>query len=762
MAKTSTLFGAPRVFSEQMPAVGGGGSIPTIQFSTGNARALQDFSRSLFSLSSQFEDQLDQQAEAEAAKEGALAGLAGDVEERSYQTLRGRAYNKAMLETFVTSIDTQSMIKLTQLQQQHWGDPVALEKASNEYIAGVAQEVDRIAPGSGAAYRQRQTARLLSSVEQERDTRYKLTQDEANARLIQHEALMMQNLKRTAGDLFSDNPARSAAASSAMFQSVNEYLATYDAVDPVTGKPLFTKADKEKARLYIKDEVLTKATVGWFEQQPDPVAAYMKLQDPDFSFNVKLPGERLGRVVHENQGKTRNLPVSKEVEQKLSVVAGSMGDGVTVHITSGGQPSRADIARGHVAGRRTGSNRHDHGNAADIQLSVNGRRVTPQQDPELYKQFAENAAAAGFTGIGHYSWGLHVGGGSVAAWGPDTTSNTLDPDFGRAIARGRARAGQGMLSPVEHKTSLREALSDRAFASLDSELRQRINFANAQADRAQRAEDEAFKAEQDAASVEVTARIYSAGQIDPETGDPVLPVTAMDILDMQRERLLTPEQARAFIKALETERPEKSDRQTYLTLLTRIEEGEDVADDVIAYGNAGQLSTEDVKMLLDRSRQRIESVGRLSPSALRARERLQGLLEPNPMMGGIDFEDRKLRQTEALAEFDRRALAASETGESLDDVAREIGDRAKTQTFAISLDALDKLVLPRFSISAQGPSARWIDIGATAKSLMDARAQGKITEREYQEQAENLKQWHAIQEEVLKAEPASRAKGKGK
>jgi hypothetical protein len=101
---------------------------------------------------------------------------------------------------------------------------------------------------------------------------------------------------------------------------------------------------------------------------------------------------------------------------------------------------------GTPGGRRTGSTRHDidkttrEGATADLVLIKNGRPVLPDDDHALYEKLLENAAAAGFPGIGHYSWGVHIGSGSVAAWGPTKSSASLDPQFAAAIAKGRARS----------------------------------------------------------------------------------------------------------------------------------------------------------------------------------------------------------------------------------------------------------------------------------------------------------------------------------
>lgn len=137
------------------------------------------------------------------------------------------------------------------------------------------------------------------------------------------------------------------------------------------------------------------------------------------------------------EGKVRDLPVSDEYMGKLQGVLEPLGSGIGAVITSGGQ---------HALGTstdRTGSTRHDvdhtgHANTSDLVLTRNGQQVTPEQDPELYAQFLYHAAGE-FSGVGHYGWGVHVGSGAEASWGPDTTSATLDPYFKSAIDRGRDR-----------------------------------------------------------------------------------------------------------------------------------------------------------------------------------------------------------------------------------------------------------------------------------------------------------------------------------
>ncbi|MES2667460.1 MAG: hypothetical protein V4712_15280 [Pseudomonadota bacterium] len=141
-------------------------------------------------------------------------------------------------------------------------------------------------------------------------------------------------------------------------------------------------------------------------------------------------------VDYDLAGKTRDKPVSDSFLADLQSAVAPLGDDIGVKIVSGGQD-----AIGTPGGKRKGSERHDvdhtgHAHTADVVLTRNGVDVLPGDDPELYARFLYRAAGV-YPGVGHYDWGVHVGGGSQAAWGPDTTSATLDPLFGEAIGAGR-------------------------------------------------------------------------------------------------------------------------------------------------------------------------------------------------------------------------------------------------------------------------------------------------------------------------------------
>lgn len=129
---------------------------------------------------------------------------------------------------------------------------------------------------------------------------------------------------------------------------------------------------------------------------------------------ANVPGK--SNIVYANSG-TRNRPVSDNLAGLYRQAADAAGID-SVRVVSGGQPAAGE------GGARTGSTRHDHGNAGDIQLIKDGRALdmTNPADMPAIKAFIAKASQLGATGIGagtSYmgSKTFHVGYGSRAIWG---------------------------------------------------------------------------------------------------------------------------------------------------------------------------------------------------------------------------------------------------------------------------------------------------------------------------------------------------------
>lgn len=169
------------------------------------------------------------------------------------------------------------------------------------------------------------------------------------------------------------------------------------------------------------------------------------------------PNGEYGRIFEEQaNAPIRKGEITDELHAQLQYAARK--NGVDVHIFSGGQPSKEEVAA--HGGKRKGSPRHDHGNSADIYLTKDGRKLdmTKKEDREIMKSFFKDAVAAGANGIGaavDYMGknGMHVGGGSTLAWGKGGLSANAQGWVKEALSEGLAQRGKVDLTDVTPRTS---------------------------------------------------------------------------------------------------------------------------------------------------------------------------------------------------------------------------------------------------------------------------------------------------------------------
>lgn len=754
----ATTRGVPRrILQGDGPSVPviGAGSIPTIQYSTGAARALQQFSRDLFSLSDQFEDQLDAQAEAEASSAGALAGAAGDFQLQNYGTIRGRAYNKAAVETFAATLDTNSVLKLSELQQKHWNDPAGLQAAWDNYRVGVRQELSKVSPEQAAAFDNRSAVRGLPAIEQAKDTAYKLTRSQADAALVENEAALRAEIKNVSSDLFSDNPDRSRAAAKAIGQVQADYMNIYRAKDPTTGKPLYTPEEIAVAKKAFTDMTMSQAALSWFDEQPDKAGAYLKFVSGDFKIKIDANNDQVPLVMA-NRGATRNDPLKPEIQNAMKAAAAATGDGIGIVVHSGGQETAQEVAAG--SGSRTGSTRHDHGGAGDLRLTRNGQVLDFNQNRDLYVKFAENAAAAGLTGIGvdEAKGYIHAGGGSQASWGYRGKSNShsfLSEDFKQAIERGRANPIDS--KPSTSEVSFTDTLSPTALNSLDAEMRQRMTFMNTMADRQAEQTKALLSATQAKNAFDFTARVYAAGATDPGTGQPVRVLTREDVIGAVNNGTLKPGDGEAIMKALTQEQPEVSDDGTFRDLQRRVYSGEDIFRQIIDAGS--KLSKKDAASLLSLNQSQVRG----QQGEFNADQRFYFNTLSDRLRGGAGLmttldQGRADRSAQALDEYRRRVMDKENT-ESPSFIADDIATRALRDMVGMDQSALDRKVAPRYSVPKADNPAR-LDLQASAKSLFAAYQSKKISQQQFEIEQQRLVEWGRLQASIEKAAAATKGK----
>jgi len=728
-------------------------AIPTVQYSTGAARALQQFSQGMFNLSAGFEDQLDRQAEAEATTQGAVAGATGDFELKDYGTIRGRAYNKAAVETFAANLDTNSIVKLNELQGQFWNDPAKLQQEWDNYRAGVSQELAKRSPQEAAAYMNRTAVRGVPAVEQAKDTAYKLTRSEADAALVENEAALRAEIKTVSSDLFSENPERSRAASGAIQAAQSEYMKIYSAVDPVTGKPLYSPEEKAVAKKAFTDLTMSQATLSWFDEQPDKAGAYLKIVNGDFKIKLNSSNDHV-KIVMANQGAKRNDPLKGDIANRIKAAAAATGVDIQVH--SGGQETREEVAAGK--GRRTGSVRHDHGGAADLRLMKNGKILPFNENRETYRKFAENAAAAGLTGIGvdEKAGYIHAGGGSQAAWGYRGNSASrrfLPEDFAEAIDRGRG--GKLEYQPKQQEVTLSDTISETAFNGLDVEMRSRITFANQMADRQVSEANAAQTKIQERNNFDFSTRLYGGGLTDPTSGKVIQPLTREEVMSATRNGILKPSDGEAILKALSTPNPETSDPTTYREMLRRLYNDEDISTALFGVGD--KLSRQDLTELLSKNRS-VNKGGDEGGGFNKEQRFYFDTLKMRLGQSGLMDKFDQGKQDRAAAAYDeyRRRVLDPENVDSADVIANDIADRATREGVTMDMTRLGRQLHPRYSVPVEGQNR--LDIRASAKSLQAAFDAGKITEQQFKIEQQRLIDWMKLQDQVDRASTTTKGK----
>lgn len=119
-------------------------------------------------------------------------------------------------------------------------------------------------------------------------------------------------------------------------------------------------------------------------------------------------------LTYANQGATRSLPISDHLQEALGFLPEL---GLTMEVFSGGQPEAGQ-------GPRVGSDRHDHGDSADVFFYKDGERLdwaNPEHLP-IFQEIVQRGKQAGLTGFGAgpgymQPGSMHLGFGAPAVWG---------------------------------------------------------------------------------------------------------------------------------------------------------------------------------------------------------------------------------------------------------------------------------------------------------------------------------------------------------
>ncbi len=739
MASNSTLVGVQRdVLSDrQRVSITPTASIPRIQFSSGAARALQQFGADMFSVSQRMEDRLDQQAQGEATVEGATAGLSSEFELRDYTTIRNRAFNQAGIQTFVATLETRGITATAEIRQRFANDPSGMQAALLQYHNGVASEINKISPGAGAMYRQRSAVRSQPAIENARDSAFRLTKDQAEAMLITSERALSLELKSHAADLFSVNPALSKSASSAVGMVGAELMKVYDAVDPVTGRPLFSAVERANAKAEFNATVFKTATLSWFSAQEDQVAAYLQFVGGDFKIDLDLTGPDFDKMPGNVATAITKAAAKHGVDpDALATIA---------WLESGFRPGEKnpDSSAGGLF-QQIDENAEQFGveDRFDPAQSADGAAASMAENKDALTKVLGREPSIGELYLAHQQG---MGGAANLLTNPDALavdivgSDEVKLNDGTDTMTAQQFANKWIrrADNVAEKQSidLRKALNPAALRALDAEMRSQISFSNRQVDREVRIASLALEQEQAETRFDFSVRLFSGPKVDSQV---ITPLTPASVIEAVESRRLSSTDGDAFLKAINVENSTQSDLTVYDEALRRIAEGADITTFVLE--NKNNLSNVHTAQLIQENRRALDD-----PEERTMTEEQRGYLSmlkatiaPDALLGVLD-SGASLRSFNAQDEYRQRISE----GEAAPDVARDIIERAGREGVALEAKKLQKLLTPRFSVPGEVPGT--IDPRASAEALEAARQGNMISEESYQRQKKLILQWMRIQ-----------------
>jgi hypothetical protein len=153
-------------------------------------------------------------------------------------------------------------------------------------------------------------------------------------------------------------------------------------------------------------------------------------------------------IVYDNAGAIRSQPLSPELVNALAFLQDM---GLSARVFSGGQEAGSR--------RRTGSTRHDDGNAADVFFYRDGQRLdwaNPEHLP-VFQEIVRRGRASGLTGFGAgegymQPGSMHVGFGAPAVWGAGGRGSTAPEWLREAFGAAGAGMSPGGAYPGQTQT----------------------------------------------------------------------------------------------------------------------------------------------------------------------------------------------------------------------------------------------------------------------------------------------------------------------
>lgn len=242
--------------------------LPSIDFSTGEAEAMDRLGDALFGLSTKMEDRLDDKARVEATRKGVTDGANQSLNHKLLfaPTIAGSAYTESASRAFQTSMELSARKELATLEASHPTDPKTLEKKYKAFRTGLLKKVPEEFKAQiglqfdvyGQASMARSNKNLVGVMSK---------QAEAQAEALEYE--ISRSVSQNAASLFADDKDVRATSEAAVKAMRGLLVQRYNVkIKDAFGNevPAFDPVVRGKAMREFDQTVAFEAIRGWYSE----------------------------------------------------------------------------------------------------------------------------------------------------------------------------------------------------------------------------------------------------------------------------------------------------------------------------------------------------------------------------------------------------------------------------------------------------------------------------------------------------------------
>lgn len=282
--------------SENLPSidtrVGVSGASPRVRYSSTTTAASNagqaEFSlaETLRQMSSRMEDRLDIIAATEARREGAFSGSGINPPRlKDESTIRGRAYNEAAKDVFVTNADLNARKALNEYENEHSADPVKIKEKGRAYLDGVLPDIMGLDPQLAQRYRAEFELRLEDAAGRALDRQKAIARDRQLEDALRHQMAIQDDLAASAAELFSGDGRDARVTFDRLLSNAAALVDTSSQIGP-DGRPLFSAQQRVAAERDAEKIVSQQVGLAWMRSQPDMITAFNRWQNEEATFEL--------------------------------------------------------------------------------------------------------------------------------------------------------------------------------------------------------------------------------------------------------------------------------------------------------------------------------------------------------------------------------------------------------------------------------------------------------------------------------------------